>query len=135
MSPKSAKSGRYFYYSCTVNNRFGRDNCSIKAVSAPELERVVVFGLKEIQKRKDLLDEKIRKANQVSKEGIKLLQEEKESKEKELEKVKKTIKTFIDSLRDGSKALGLIEDELEELEEKKNNLIRDINLLSISEKD
>ncbi|MCL0048479.1 recombinase family protein [Dehalococcoidia bacterium] len=35
MSPKSAKSGQYFYYSCTVNNRFGRDNCSIGAVSAP----------------------------------------------------------------------------------------------------
>ena len=131
MSPKSAKSGQYIYYSCTVNNRFGRDNCSIRAVSAPELERVVVFGLKEIQRKEDLLDEMIRKATQVSKDGIKPLQEEKETKEKELEEVKKTIRTFIDSLKDGSKTLGLIEDELEELEEKKKNLERDTNLLSI----
>lgn len=131
MSPKSAKSGQYLYYNCTVNNRFGKDNCSIRAVSAPELERVVVFGLKGIQKKEDLLDKMIRKANQVSREGIKPLQDEKQAKEKELEEVKKTIRTFIDSLKDGSKTLGLIEDELEELEEKKKNLERDINLLSI----
>ena len=131
MSPKSAKSGQYFYYSCTVNNRFGRNNCSIRAVSAPELERIVVFGLKEIQKKETLLDKMIKRANQVSREGIKPLQEKKEAKEKELEEVKKTIRIFIDSLKDGSKTLGLIEDELEELEEKKKNLERDINLLSI----
>ena len=62
MSPKSAKSGQYFYYSCTLNNRFGRDNCSIRAISAPELERVVVFGLKEIQKKEDLLDKMTKRA-------------------------------------------------------------------------
>lgn len=86
---------------------------------------MVVFGLKEIQKKENLLDEMIRKANQVSREGIKPLQEG-----KELE-VKKTIRIFFDSLKDGSKTLGLIENELEELEERKKDLEKNINLLSI----
>jgi len=86
---------------------------------------VVVFGLKEIQKKENLLDEMIRKANRVSREGIKPLQEG-----KELE-VKKTIRIFFDSLKDGSKTLGLIENELEELEERKKDLEKNINLLSI----
>lgn len=45
----------------------------------------------------------IKRHNRVSKEVIKPLQEEKGSKEKELEEVQKTIRTFIDSLKDGSK--------------------------------
>ena len=73
MTPKSAKSGQYFYYSCTVNNRFGKDNCAIRAVSAPELENTVVYGIKKIREKDELLDKMIKRANQISKEEIKPL--------------------------------------------------------------
>ncbi|MBC7091936.1 MAG: recombinase family protein, partial [Nitrososphaeria archaeon] len=56
MTPKSAKSGKYFYYSCTVNERFGKNHCFIRRVSALALERVVVYGIKEIRKKRELLE-------------------------------------------------------------------------------
>jgi site-specific DNA recombinase len=47
MTPKSAKSGQYFYYSCTFNNRFGKEHCFIRRVSAEELEREWLFMVSE----------------------------------------------------------------------------------------
>jgi site-specific DNA recombinase len=131
MSPKSAKSGQYFYYSCTFNNRFGREHCLIRRVSAPELEKIVVSGIREVRRKEDLLDEMIERANQVSKDEISPLEKEKQAKEKELEEIKETIKRFLKSLKDGTKTLKLIEDELEELESRQEELEREINLLSI----
>lgn len=116
MTPKSAKSGQYYYYSCTVNNRFGKDNCSIRSTSAPELERAVVYVIRGIRERDDLLNKMIGRAAQISREEIKPLEIEKQAKEKELKELKEIIRRFLDSLKDGTKTLKLIEDELEELE-------------------
>ena len=109
MTPKSAKSGKYFYYSCTVNERFGKNHCSIRRVSAPALER----------------------ANRISKENIEYLEKEKVIKERELQQIEETIRRFIESLKDGTKTLKLIEDELEKLEREKDELEKEINLLRI----
>ena len=131
MTPKSAKSGKYFYYSCTVNERFWENHCSIRRVSAPALERVVIYRIKEIKKKRELLEEMIEKTNRISKEDIKCLEKEKEAKERELQQIKETIRRFIDSLKDGTKTLKLIEDELEGLEREKEELEKEINLLRI----
>jgi len=80
MTPKSAKSGKYFYYSCTVNERFGKNHCSIRMVSAPALERVVIYGIKEIRNKRELLEEMIERANHLSKVDIKLLEGKKRQK-------------------------------------------------------
>jgi predicted RNase H-like nuclease (RuvC/YqgF family) len=100
-------------------------------VSAPELEKVIVSGIRGIRRKEDLLDRMIERANQISKDEIKPLEKEKQTKEKELEEIKETIKRFLSSLKDGTKTLKLIEDELEELESRQEELEREINLLSI----
>ena len=74
---------------------------------------MVIYGIKEIRKKKELLDEMIEKANCILKGDVKLLENEKEAKEKELNNVKQTIKRFIDSLKGGTKTLKLIGEELE----------------------
>lgn len=80
--------------------------------------------MKTIQKKEDFLEEMTQKANQVCREEIKPLREEKEAKER-IREAQGDRQDFIDSLKDGSKTLGLIEDESEELEERKRNLERD----------
>jgi len=95
------------------------------------LERVVVYGIKEIRKKRELLEEMIERANHISKEDIEYLEKEKVVKERELRQIKETIRKFIDSLKDGTKTLKLIEDELEKLEREKDELEKEINLLRI----
>jgi len=92
---------------------------------------VVIYGIKEIRKKRELLDEMIEKASRISKENIKSLEKEKEAKERKLQQIKETIKRFIDSLKDGTKTLKLIEDEFEKLEREKDELEKEINLLRI----
>jgi chromosome segregation ATPase len=92
---------------------------------------VVIYGIRGIRRKEGLLNRIIERANQVSKDEIKPLEKEKQTKEKELEEVKETIRRFLNSLRDGTKTLKLIEDELEELESRQEELEREVNLFSI----
>lgn len=92
---------------------------------------MVIYGIRGIRRKEGLLNRIIERANQVSKDEIKPLEKEKQTKEKELEEVKETIRRFLNSLRDGTKTLKLIEDELEELESRQEELEREVNLFSI----
>jgi len=129
LTSKPAKGGRYLYYSCTSVNRFGKKNCQIKQVPAQALESAVLCGLKEVSQNDYILQKMVEKANQISKEEVIPLEEELELKKIELETTKRTTKTFLESLKDGRKTLGIIEEELENLENHKEDLEREINLL------
>jgi site-specific DNA recombinase len=131
MTPKPAKSGRYLYYSCTQANRFGHSTCEIKEVSASDLDGAVVYGLKQVSMKDDFIEKMVNKANQVSKGEIIPLQEKKGKMEQELQEVSGKIKTFIEALKDGKKTLGAVEDEMEVLENRKDELAKEISLLGI----
>jgi chromosome segregation ATPase len=51
--------------------------------------------------------------------------------EGELQEVSGKIRTFIEALKDGKKTLGAVEDEMEALENRKDELAKEISLLGI----
>jgi chromosome segregation ATPase len=51
--------------------------------------------------------------------------------EKELQEVSSKIRTFIEALKDGKKTLGAVEDEMEALENRKDELAKEISLLGV----
>ncbi len=95
------------------------------------LDGAVVYGLKQINVKDDFIEMMVEKANRVSREEIIPLQEKKSKMEKELREVSGKIRTFIESLKDGKKTLGSIEDEMEALENRKDELAKEISLLGI----
>ena len=125
------KGGRFLYYRCNGNAKFGKGYCDIKFVSAEDIEKAVEWGLKEISQREDVFNRVIDKANKSGQAEVKKLEQEKLQREAELKNINQSIRIFINSLKDGRKTLGMIEDELERLEKRKNEIEREINLLEI----
>ncbi|MHA1401978.1 MAG: hypothetical protein ACTSQE_16625, partial [Candidatus Heimdallarchaeaceae archaeon] len=59
------------------------------------------------------------------------LQEKKKEMERELQEISGKIRIFIEALKDGKKTLGAVEDEMEVLENRKEELAKEISLLGV----
>ena len=62
------KSGRFLYYRCNSDAKFGNDYCDTKFIPAEDIEGAVEWGLKEISRQEDVFNRAIDTANGTAQE-------------------------------------------------------------------
>ena len=130
MTPKwsLSRGKRYFYYECTTSGHGGANACSIRSISAPALESLILRRIRML-KRDDVLLKKILDSNANSFEkDISQLEAEKIILDIKLNGLSSRAKSIVDKLLTISELSHstLLYDEVNRLEQEKANITKRI---------
>ncbi len=123
-SSKEKDGTLYLYYKCTSVTLEGKEACSVRTVSASQLEAALVGALKKVSLTPALLDKAIAKANRDKSEGIGKLATERRTllnKHTEVDAEIQNLVKIIGKLADDKK-LQSVADRIAELEKTREAL-------------
>ena len=124
MTPKysTGRNGLHFYYQCTKNSHFGKQECEMRYVPAAELERVVLERLKAISMDEATIQEIVERANSLSGDEIQHLESQVMGQENQLRPIQQEIANYVEAIGKGFNMTESVLRKLQELEAQQKQL-------------
>ena len=122
MVGRSAKSHRYYYYTCNRSCKQGREACNSRILPKDKIERLVIDQIKQKVLNRQCLDELVRLVNEELDAGYALVKEKIANIDIEMHEVGNRLARLYDALESGKLDLNDLAPRIKELRAKQDEL-------------
>ncbi|MBI4188787.1 MAG: recombinase family protein, partial [Chloroflexi bacterium] len=122
MVGRSAKSHRYYYYTCNRNSKQGREACEGKILPKEKIERLVIDQIKSKILVSESLEQLVVLVNAELDAGHTIVKEKMDNIDIELHEVENRLTSLYDALETGKLVLDDLAPRIKELRTKQNEL-------------
>ena len=122
MIGRSAKSHRYYYYSCNRSNKQGKDSCNSRAFPKEKLEREVIDRIKDKVLTQECLEELVKLVNEELGSANLILNDKQDAVDAELNDVSMRLLKLYEALETGKLSLDDLAPRIKELKARQDEL-------------